>query len=249
MTKERAIQLALGTANPLPPETDPEWTEFAEFLEVQPELDAWFANLSPADAALADALQRLDPPTPQAATFLPTPVQAPMTRRRWLAAAACATLSAASAAWLLRPPAYRHAKRPASYAGFCEDMCIFAASMFRLDHKAPQFDALAQWLTQRATPAPGSYPAAVTQRMAKGCKTVSWGDRAVGLICFARADGALVHIFSIPETALAALPSAEEIRTLKSFGGRDVAGWSAKGTVSILVSGKPGTPIADLLLS
>jgi hypothetical protein len=248
MTRERAISLMLATADPLPPETHPDWTALVEMLEKDPQLDAWFTQMTPADTALQKAMSELH-------TEVKTPEvikrsELLTSRRVWLQRAAAAALVAGGggAAWLTRPVAYEHLGTSVSYEDFCSDMCVYAARLLKLEHKGSSIAQLQQWMTEKTAPTPlGRMPPAVAARMAKGCKRVPWGSREVGLICFSKEDGRIVHIFSLPAQQLAAQPSAEALRRAQNFGGREVVGWVAEGVVNILVSAKPGTSTAELL--
>ena len=211
MTLERIIPLLLAKADPMPPEDHPEWTELAAVLEQNPHLQAWFADPTPAESALRQALQNIRTDVPP-----PSLIACPnFTRRRWLAAAACA--AASTSAWLLRPVGYRHAEGLASFDNFREDMSIFASRLFKLEHKETSFPGLLTYLHDHQAPTPSTLPAAITEGKAKGCKPFQWGVHTVGLICFYRPSGELVHLYTVPAAALQSVPRAEAMRTAQTF--------------------------------
>ena len=245
MNHERAIALLLATASPLPPEDHPEWEELATHLEVHPELNDWFARMTSADASLEQAIQGLS--TQVVLTSGKT--AQPFSRRRWLkAAAAVVVAGAGGAGWLARPIAYRHRGAEVSYADFCEDMCVYATRLLSLDHKHSEYVQLRAWMHDHGAPVPqGSLPSAIATRMTKGCKRVDWGQRKVGLICFSKEDGKLVHIFSMQVTDLAAVPSKDTMLQPALYEGREVVGWIMGDTINVLVPAKVGTTTAELL--
>ena len=149
MTRERAISLLLGSAHPLPAETDSEWEAAALMLDSDETLAAWFAVQSPADEAVKSVLRRL--PVPAPTTVLPSPFSRPgVTRRRWLGVASTGLAASLAAGWwvLERPTHFAHADGSGDFAGFREDMARFADRLFRLTKKDSQFATLNQWLDQ-----------------------------------------------------------------------------------------------------
>lgn len=245
MNREYAIALLLRTADPLPAEDHPDWEALAQYLEQDPALDAWFAQSTEADTALHLTLGGITAPETK---MQARPTTSAMNRRSWMKAAATFTvLSGGAAAWLLRPIGYAHTGMSVSYLNYCEDMCLYATRLLKLDHKGTDLAELQQWMLGQNAPVPGELPQRVISSVAKGCKSVAWGSRSVGLICFMRSNGELVHIFSLPAAALAEFPDAAEMKQPRSYLGREVVGWKTGGVVNILVAAKPGTPTADLL--
>lgn len=245
MNHERAIALLLATANPLPAEDHPEWEDLAAHLEAHPELNEWFTRMTPADASLEQAIQGLNT---QVTLRQATPVKS-MPRRQWLrAAAAAAVVSVGGASWLARPIGFRHREGEVSYQDFCEDMCVYASRLLSLDHKHPEYAHLLTWMSDHGAPVPnGSLPASIATRMMKGCKQVTWGQRKAGLICFAKEDGSVVHIFSTPLASLADVPSADTMLRPTQYDGREVVGWIMGNTINALVPARAGTTTAELL--
>jgi hypothetical protein len=247
MTREYALDLMLCRVQPLPPEDHADWEELALYLEEHPELATWFDSASPADAALSQALQEID--TPPAPTKLPAnPAAASSSRRGFLKAAAAVTLLGGGAtSWLMRPVAYRHSMAAASYADFCEDMCIFASRLMKLDHKGTSLPPLRSWLSEHSLPQPSQLPTSVASRTMKGCKEVPWGARKVGLICFMKEDGSVVHVFSVRRDVLQSVPDATAMAQATVYAGREVVGWADQENVSVLVPSKVGTSTRELL--
>jgi hypothetical protein len=236
----------LCKVHPLPAEEDPVWEQLAVYLEENADLSEWYAEGTAAEQKLKSILQEISPlETPKT---LPKPVVASTSRRNLLRMAASVTLLGSGAAWLARPIAYRHTGKTASYAAFCEDMCIFADRLLKLDHKREQINDLRGWLAAHLAPNPEKLPPAVDGRTAKGCKVVPWGEHTVGLICFHKADDTLVHIFSLPSSALSSLPTPTEMTKPQVIDGREVVGWTDNKVVNILVPAKRGTSTKELLV-
>jgi hypothetical protein len=244
MTRQQAIDLLLSRAQPLPAETDPIWEELADYLEEHPDLAEWFSQGSRAEVELRAVLQTVGKDSKP-------PVSRPVvvaSRRTWLrAAASIALVGTGVGAWLARPVGYRHATAAAHYADFCEDMGVFADRLLKLDHKANQLPELSAWLAERALPGPEQLPAQVAQGSLVGCKAVRWGQRDVGLVCFRKQDGSVVHIFTLQKSALSSEASAQELATARNVDGREIVGWQHGQVVSILVPAKRGVTTRELL--
>jgi hypothetical protein len=246
MTRNEAIELMLCRVHPLPPEDDPVWEQLALYLEANPDLADWYAQGTAAEQELKSALSGL--PTIETPKALPIPAVVSTSRRHVLRIAASVTLlGGAAAAWLARPVAYRHAGGAADYAAFCEDMCIYADRLLKLDHEDEQIHELRGWLSAHPAPSPEKLPPAVEGRPAKGCKVVPWGERAVGLICFHKEDGHLVHIFSLPSSVLNSVPTLADMVKPRLFDGREVVGWPDDKVINILVPAERGTSTKELL--
>lgn len=246
MTRNEAIDLMLCRAHPLPPEDDPVWEQLALYLEENPELADWYAQGTSAEQGLKSTLNGLQ--TNETPKALPKPIVASTSRRNLLRMAASVTLlGGGAAAWLARPVAYRHAGKAADYAAFCEDMCLYADRLLKLDHKGEKISEMRSWLAAHPAPNPQKLPSAVDARPAKGCKVVTWGELSVGLICFRKEDNTLVHIFTLPSSALSKVPALAEMAKPQVIDGREVVGWPDDKVINILVPAKRGTTTKELL--
>jgi hypothetical protein len=247
MTRNEAIDLLLCRTSPLPAETDPVWEELVVYLEEHPDLAEWFSKGTSAEQHLHAAIQGVE--LSEQPKALPKPSRAPITSRRSMLriAASFAVLGSGAAAWLGRPIGYHHADGAADYAAFCEDMCVFADRLLRLDHQSRKMPELNQWLAERSMKVPESLPGIIPQQVTKGCKVVNWGSNKVSLICFTKPDASVVHIFTLPKSALSGQPSADEMARPRMVDGREIVGWADADVVNILLPAKRGTSTKELL--
>jgi hypothetical protein len=255
VTRARAIALLNCTAQPLPPEDDPEWAALAELLERDAELQTWFTNQSEADQAGREAvhlLPELHRRTKTGTAKIIRPSATTWNRRRWLAGSAAGVAAAAGGFFyvLERPTAFAHADGNADFAGFREDMARFADRLFRLDKKSEQVAPLIGYLSDLSATTPQDWsqlPTTIAQKSARGCRVIAWGEQKIGLICFYRDPGQVVHLFSVKAAVLKGELGSDTLRQPTLHYGRECTGWRQGDLVHLLVGMKPGTPVADLI--
>jgi len=221
--KEAKIVLQAFRPNGLD-STDPVFAEALALVESDPELKAWWDAQQVFDRAVAAKLAQVPVPDDLRATILagrkieqfqPQPQFA-----FWLAAAAAVAIFCAVGT----------SQYIQNYAPLPRSEYTAAVLPF-LNHDAPSLaltsadrDKITAWLKENNAPT-GDLPAKMAVLPTVGCQKFFVHGHSVSLICFAMANGAIVHLFIVDKQALTD-PPALGIPEMNHTEGWCTASWS-----------------------
>jgi hypothetical protein len=204
---------------------DPQFREALEMLKQDPELASWFEQEQAIDANLSRKFTSFPVPPSLKGQLLAArkvvPLRVWWQRPAWIiAAAACVTLIAALALFLIRAPGQRQ---------FAEFQSYVADTAARLDHLDIQTSDLAQirqWLGDHRAPESFVVPAGLNGKSTVGCRVFEWNGQKVSLVCFNLEDKKIAHVFIIDRSALANPPVGHSPQFQSTADGIATASWS-----------------------
>lgn len=204
MDNEQA-RFVLGACQPSGSDTSrPEVVEALAQARLDPELGTWLARERRSDAAIADKMRQLEPPTELRARLLAGGrASRPVTAfRRWylpLSLAAAAVIAVGVAFWPRQEKIIRTADgTPALVSWQRSCVGIFSNPFFSLDKTSDSYPPLEAHLLQCRAPTAGELPFNDAIADALGCKVLEWHGATVSLTCFHSKTGELVHLFVMP---------------------------------------------------
>jgi hypothetical protein len=206
--------------------TQPEFAEALALAENDPELKAWWEAQQAFDQKVAAKLEAVPIPADLRANILAAQKIEPFTLRPffpfWLAAAAmvailCAVSTSFHASYLASQQISTDAFHVATLTFLGNDAPPLA--MTSADH-----DKIRAWLKEQNAPM-GQMPEKIAALPGVGCQKLVVQGHNVSLVCFAMADGKILHLFVVEKDALAEPPlrAAPEI---KEVNGWSTASWS-----------------------
>ena len=171
-------------------------------------------------------------------------------KRYWplAAAAAVALVFGVGSLIIPSPVKFPTVAENADGATFRDHMALFANERFLLDKTTNDPSEAQASLRESGTPVFASIPEGLKAMGAMGCKTIDWDGRKVGLVCFTREDGELVHLFTTDKsgfnpTELASITTPENTR------GLNTVGWSDDEHVYMLIGSKPDIDVVGYVPS
>lgn len=185
------------TDRPLP--VDAALEQALNVLQSEPELQEWFRQEEQSDQAIRSSLRAVTPPQELRSSILAgyragTPEPEIPSRSRWMAIAACLTISLLLwGGWL----AVDRARHPATFADFHAAMPVFLNQGFTMDYVDDRLDQVTRWLASNKSIQGYTLPASLSELQSIGCRTLRWHSRSVALICFFLPDGKEVHLFAM----------------------------------------------------
>lgn len=222
-------------------QAEPLLAEALEQMKRDPDLAAWFAQEQAFDSVITRKLREVSPPAGLRTEILaglrvePPESTARVSRRRWLSGAVAAAgglLLAAAATWKLR----RSDAESATRLAFEKDMSVILDEGFDLDLLAPDHHRAVAWLHQEKAIEGLIVPRGLSALSSVGCRVFDWRDGRVSLICFRTKDNQIIHLFSLPRTALRGdLPGRDPI--LGVHGNWTMASWT-EGTRLYALAGR-----------
>jgi len=198
--------------------TQPAFAEALVLVENDPELKAWWEAQQAFDRKVAAKLREVPLPVDLRATILAGSKIKQLTPQPhlafWLAAAAAVailcvigtSIHLASAGI----PSARYDEAALAFLGHDAPA---------LGMTSPDHDKITAWLKEQHAPT-GDLPHRMSALPSVGCQKFVVQGHSVSLICFVLAEGKLVHLFVVDQTALLDPPS----RTGPEF--KQVQGWS-----------------------
>ncbi len=127
-----------------------------------------------------------------------------------------------------------------------DHMAHFANERFFLDAMTDSASEAQASLRESGAPVFASVPAGLQPLGMMGCKSIDWNGGRVGLVCFTREDGEIVHLFIADKSGFAEADLAS-LTSLETSRGLQTGGWSDGEYVFMLVGSEPGIEVAEYL--
>ena len=169
-------------------------------------------------------------------------------KRHWPIAAAAAIALIAGIGSLIVPSPVKFPVVATQADGetFRDHMALFANARFLLDESTNDQSVVQASFRKSDTPVFASVPASLQPLGTMGCKSIDWSGRKVGLVCFTREDGKVVHLFTAEKSGFAEFELAS-LTTPETSHGLHTAGWSDDEYVYMLIGSEPGIEVAEYL--
>lgn len=217
-----------------------------------PESDSVAPEMVELDRQIQDALAELPPPAGLKAAILEGCRAQPPQRAKitWLWARRTALIAAAFAllfSVLFFGYIKHYNEQTATYAEFRQGMAHYAAgAYFKLDYRNTELEPIKHWLTDQQSPGFAQLPPDLLKQTPLGCKTLSWHDQPVTLVCFHREDKKIVHLFIIEDDGSdpAAFKDIEQVMVAQ---GLQTGGWKANGSIYLLAGSDPSVTVNEYL--
>jgi hypothetical protein len=224
---------------------DAQFKEAIELVRNDPELARWFASEQALDAAIAERIHSISPPsrlTTQLLLACKVIPPRPLWRKpAWIAAAALvALLISAASLFLLRRSG------ETNFASFRERMIEASRDTKRhLDVTGLDGDELEQWLIENRGHPGFVLPPGLADKGIKGCKVLDWRGHRVTLLCL-KFGGKHVDVFVVDEADLPGL-SLKVTPVFASDQGMTTAAWRRDGKIYFLAGNIPEFGLKQLL--
>ncbi|MCA1660319.1 MAG: hypothetical protein LC642_07270 [Verrucomicrobiaceae bacterium] len=236
MTREEA-KLILGVYRP--DKEDAGDAFFAEALKLateDAELAKWFAAEQAFDAQIASRLRHGEAPEGLKEALLAA-LDLPA-KPRWTFARALSLAGATAAIAVLLTLAFtrsRDAAPAGQLADFRAEMMSFMLPSPPLPFETSDVEKMREWVQQTGAAHEVRVPKKTQQLPPVGCRTLIFRGHKVGLLCFKRADGKLVHLLVINRAAFdgATLPTE---RLYHQEGEWMTAAWTEHDQVYLLAA-------------
>jgi hypothetical protein len=221
--------------------SDPRFAEALEQARRDPVVERWFGESIAFDTAMTEKLSAIEVPPDLRESILAgakvsRPVRWPRPFTKWAIAAALISMAIlGSLIWW--------ETRPAHLAGWQSQALDVISSLVRqessFDAQSRNAGDLVNWLHANHAPAAEKLPPSLEKLQSLGCKTFSWGETPVSVICFMRPDGGLIHLVST--TATPATNQFEKVEpTLVRQGNWTTATWREGDQIYMLaLEGSP----------
>ena len=184
-------------------EADPHFAEALRETERDPELARWFQEEQAFDRSIAVKLSALPEPFGLKTRLLaqakarPGPSTSPWSLATALAAIAALLFLAAQIVSLFRS----NAPATGTLANYAQEMVSFIRVPPNLELESHDLGVIQGWLYPKRG-LPVDVPPRLVDFQALGCRILSFRGQDVVLICFAREDARLAHLFVVARSAL-----------------------------------------------
>lgn len=117
---------------------------------------------------------------------------------------------------------------------------------FLLDFNTDSLTSIQSWLDEHNAPNFKELPAELLTQAPIGCKTLTWREQPITLVCFHRDDGTIVHLFITDknETTKALLADIQQIQRVHSV---ETGGWTTNDHIYLLSGSDPSVSIAEYM--
>ena len=212
---------------------DPQFHDALETLKKDPELASWFEQEQAIDASLSRKVTSFPVPPGLKGQLLAArkvvPLRAWWQRPVWITvAAACVTLIATIALFLIRSPGQRQ------FAEFQSYVTDTAAGLDHLDISTSNLAQIRQWLGEHRAPENFVVPGGLNGRSPVGCRVFAWNGQKVSLVCFNLEDKKVAHLFIIDRSALTDPPVGRGPQFQSTPDGIATVSWSDDRRVYIV---------------
>ena len=220
---------------------DPQIAEAIAQMRQDPVLEEWFKTELEFDAAFARQVQSIPVPETLRNNILagskvstPKPVRKnPWLPGNWLAIAATFVVLAGIAGIWLRQN--RSESLSGWQTGALKTIASMQAGHEQFDAASPDAAKLQAWLQAKNAPLPGTLPASLQSLASLGCKTLTWKDRTVSIICFNLGNDKAIHLVVVDRNGLPEAPPDGRPRFVRN-GDWITASWSEGGKSMMLAT-------------
>jgi hypothetical protein len=225
---------------------DPRFGEARRKAESDSALSQWWTAEQEQDRTITAKLASVALPPDLKARLLLPPRSFDAPQRRWsrpviLAAACLIALAVLFGSW-------RGPFQPAvSLADYRDEMVGFIKVDPTLEMKSPNISQVTDWLQKNNAPSQLELPKKLQGLEPIGCRTLRFRGHDVGLICFKRKEGGLIHLFVVNRGALPGLQKFEDAQVAPE---RDwmTAVWE-KGDMIYLMAAQGDQPAIESYLA
>lgn len=216
---------------------DPRFAEAEKLAASDPELGEWWKGEEEIDRAIAAKFAAVPVPAELRARLLAHATNTPFTvARSWPRAALLMAASLVAAAVLFS--SWHGPFQPAaSLADYRDEMVSFVKiASPPLELETNDLTRINHYLTSTGAPAQFQVPPALRNMRPVGCRVLRFRGHDVTLICFKRADGRLLHLLVMTNSAFRDLPEKTQ-PTYAAEGEWMTAAWR-EGDMAYLLAGE-----------
>lgn len=179
---------------------DPRFAEAFEQARRDPGLERWFNESIAFDTAMTEKLRALEVPSDLRENILAgvkvsRPLRWSGSFTKWAIAAALISMA------ILGSLVWNESRKSSGLATWQNQALDVISSLVRnessFDAQSHNADKLLAWLRANHAPAAQVLPHNLDKLQSIGCKTFSWNEMRISVICFVRPDGGLIHLITM----------------------------------------------------
>lgn len=216
-------------------EDDPFFAEALHLARQDKELAKWFADEISFDEIIAGKLAEQEVPARLRATLLASVEARPRFQWNWFSALGLAAATAAVTLLVslgFHQPAGKESHLVDNYR---TEMVGFVDLPPTLAVETNDLQKVSHWLAENTGTTPINFPSGARQLPALGCRALTYHGYQVGLTCFQRKNGQLVHLLVVNRAAFgqAELPAERQFAKVGEWA---TATWSEGDKVYLLAT-------------